>query len=622
MGMFTSEDNVHADAVQDGWCLRLIDGALAWSTWPLSVEPLLVGRGLGCHVCIEDKAISRAQCEISIREDVPFLRNLSRRTPTLVNSIPCVEAILRFGDVIELAGHKFIIDLAPRDAPAMQPIADNAPTTQQFDESVFLRSKSRIDVDDITPGFTHNVVSLFTLQRSLARAGSLDVLVAELRAHMSEQLGPGDTWMAWRIGSEGEIAIYPPVSSQEQARAPVRFLQKAFVSQEGLLAGSSESNAKTLLAAPLLHGGSAFGAMAIERDAYRGDFTKTQLHYLLAVAEGAAPLIRAAERMEQLQRDRQFAAQTRADKFQLLGVSRIMLDLRERLARTAMGRGNIMLVGETGVGKELAARMIHDVSPRAEYPYVVVNCAAIPDDLFESEVFGHERGSFTGASQPRKGLFEQAHGGTLFLDEVGELSTSNQARLLRAAETGAFRRLGAEKELSVDVRIVSATNRPMLESGHEFRSDLYYRLGGVVIRIPSLRERPEDIPELAHHFLNHFSLHSSARPIGFTNSAIDALTKYHWPGNVRELRNAVERACYAATDRFVTRENILPLGTQLSSRTATGSPRLDDIERSHLLEVLKANDANVSKSAEALGIAASTLYYKLRRHNISLRNPR
>jgi transcriptional regulator with GAF, ATPase, and Fis domain len=620
--MFTSEDNVHADAVQDGWCLRLVDGALAWSTWPLSVDPLLVGRGLGCHICIEDKAISRAQCEISIREGVPFLRNLSRRTPTLVNSIPCAEAVLRFGDVMEFAGYKFIIDLAPRDVPAMQLIADNAPTTQQFDESVFLRSKSRIGVDDITPGFTHNVVSLFTLQRSLARAGSLDVLVEELRAHMSERLGPGDTWMAWRIGSGDEIAIYPPVSSQEQARAPIRFLQKAFVSQEGLLVGSSGSNAETLLAAPLLHGGSAFGAMAIERDAYHGNFTKTQLHYLLAVAEGAAPLIRAAERMEQLQRDRQCAAQTRADKFQLLGVSRIMLDLRESLGRTAMGRGNIMLVGETGVGKELSARMIHDVSPRAEYPYVVVNCAAIPDDLFESEVFGHERGAFTGASQPRKGLFEQAHGGTLFLDEVGELSASNQARLLRAAETGTFRRLGAEKELSVDVRIVSATNRPMLESGHEFRSDLYYRLGGVVIRIPSLRERPEDIPELAHHFLNHFSLHSPARPIGFTDSAIDALTKYHWPGNVRELRNAVERACYAATDRFVTRENILPLGTQLSSRTATGTPRLDDIERSHLLDVLKANDANVAKSAEALGIAASTLYYKLRRHKISLRNPR
>jgi transcriptional regulator with PAS, ATPase and Fis domain len=281
-----------------------------------------------------------------------------------------------------------------------------------------------------------------------------------------------------------------------------------------------------------------------------------------------------------------------------------------------------MLLGETGTGKELAARMLHDAGPRARGPFVTVNCAAIPEELFESECFGHERGAFSGASNQRRGLFEQAHGGTLFLDEVGELSPTNQSRLLRAVETKAFRRVGGEKEISVDVRIVCATNRNLRDTGESrFRDDLFYRLSTFLIWIPPLRDRLEDLPAIARSFLHTYALHCPARIVDFTEEALEVLCKHRWPGNVRELRNIVEQACYHARGACIGIEDLnIHIGDPAPS-PSPASANLDDVERKHLLEVLRANGSNVAKAADMLGIAASTLYYKLRKHGISLRNP-
>lgn len=609
-------------AETQSWCLRKANGALAWSTWLLSEEPLLVGRSMGCHVCIEDPSVSRVQCEIRLVNGDPVLRHRSRRTPTRVNGAKCTESFLRLGDVIEFAGHRLIVDLASQRAPVGFTEEDTPQTTQRFEDSVYLHP--RLDKTDRTTagGFTHDLVSLFSLQRSLGRSESLDELVDELRAHLSGHLGPGMCWLAWRVGAGDEIAFFPPVSNDEKASAPLVALRQAMASEEGVQLAIPGDLQTVALSAPLIHRGTVFGAIAIRCNAGSTALPTSHLHYLLAVAEAVAPLIVAAERMEQTQRDNRALGTPYAPHNLLIGSSAAIAELRATIARTAAGRNNVMLLGETGVGKELAARMIHELSARAAGPYVVVNCAAIPDDLFESEVFGHERGAFTGASQPRKGLFEQAHGGTLFLDEVGELSAANQARLLRAAETNTFRRVGAENELGVDVRIVSATNRPIPDSGisQGFRPDLFYRLAGAVLWIPPLRERPEDIPELARHFLAHYAPHAPARPITFSDDAMAALAAHAWPGNVRELRNVVEHACYTATSRVVSCEDLLALQAKYSSSDPHRSVQLEDMERNHLIEVLRAHDGNVAKSAEALGIAASTLYYKLKRHKIGLRN--
>jgi DNA-binding NtrC family response regulator len=308
--------------------------------------------------------------------------------------------------------------------------------------------------------------------------------------------------------------------------------------------------------------------------------------------------------------------------------------LRENIRRAALSRGHVLLLGETGTGKELTARMIHELSPRAKGPYVAINCAALPVELFESEMFGHEKGAFTGAAQRRKGLFEEAHGGTLFLDEMGDLSLSSQARLLRTADHGLIRRVGGSGELQVDVRLVSATNKPLPDpNGKQFRDDLYHRLAGYVIHLPPLRDRRSDIPELAAHFLRLASPHSLARPNTFSPTALAALMAYDWPGNVRELRNVVERAAYLASSRVIEAVEALEQTKEsFAAREAGATFRqerrraellpLDDVEAQHLRSVLEAHEGNVSSAAEALGIARSTLYYKLTRLKIKPRGKR
>lgn len=604
------------------WCVRLVSDTLSWSTWPLSAQPLLIGRSLGCHICIEDKSVSRIQCEVSLRDDGPYLRHRSQQTPTHLNGAPCTESTLRLGDLIEFSGHRLIVDLFSHDKPMPPREMETPPTTQRFDESVFLKEDLQHEEGDAVSGFASDLLSLLAIYRALAQCDSLDAMVEELRSQLVRKFENGTAWIAWISGRQDEMALLPPVSNEERTGAPIGALAQAAESQQGIHLNTPNASSPVVLAAPLRHGGVPFGAIAVQRAAACGNFSKIQLHYLLAVADGVAPLLLAAERMEQLHRDVRNADPIYDASVRMLGNSPAILELRENLTRAATGRGNVMLLGETGVGKELAARMLHDLSPRAGGPYIVVNCAAIPEELFESELFGHERGAFTGAVKKRKGLFEQAHGGTLFLDEVAELSPANQARLLRAVETSTFRRIGGDHETSVDVRIVSATNQALQEANEQrFRPDLFYRLASFVAWVPPLRDRADDIADIAANFLKEYAPFSFAKPVAFSSDAMAALKTYRWPGNVRELRNVVERTCYLTKGRTISAEDLALDVSKPRPTAPVPSRTLEDTERTHLLEVLKTHNSNVAQAAEALGIAASTLYYKLRRHKISLRNP-
>jgi len=582
---------------------------------------LAVGRGLGCEILIEDPSVSRLQCEIQLKDGAPMLRHRSGSQDTLVNGEACTTAMLRLGDVIQFASYRLIVDIAPEPRDSTGQVSENTPTTQSFTDSPYLSTTPRSVPVQAPPEFTSDVVSLYTLLRTLAKLASLAPLVDELKAHLTLRFGPCRFWLALGSPDSAEIVPYPPVPRSDLDRIPVANMRQAVASGEGIRAIGEDG--REVLCAPLVHATGPFGAVAISRNAIQGAPAELDLHYVLAVAEGVSPLILAAERMEQLQRDQARAWPKPPEANLMLGTSEEVVNLRRRLAEAASARGNVLVLGETGVGKELAARMVHDLSRRAGGPYVVVNCAAIPDELFESEVFGHNKGAFTGASGARAGLFEQAHGGTLFLDEVGELSPMNQARLLRVVETGTLRRLGSNEDLSVDVRIVSATNRPLPDSSEKhLRIDLFYRLSSFSIWIPPLRERASDIPEIAAHFLARFSAHSPARPVAIAEEAITKLKKYQWPGNIRELANTIERACYTASDQTILERDILLPQDAESAPIRGGQQSLDDVERGHLLKVLSENENNVAMTAQALGMAASTLYYKLRRHKISLRNPK
>jgi len=303
-------------------------------------------------------------------------------------------------------------------------------------------------------------------------------------------------------------------------------------------------------------------------------------------------------------------------KSQLVGSSAGMKQVRAMISKVAATQSTIMILGETGTGKELVARALHDQSLRAEQPFVAINCAALPESLIESELFGHRKGAFTGADEHRVGLFEMANGGTLFLDEIGELPKGMQAKLLRVLESGEIRRVGDNESISVDVRVVCATHRDIEEmvAEGEFREDLMFRINTFEIRLPPLRERTEDLPELAQHLLARFRAGPQVTP--FTEQVMDQLKRYSWPGNVRELANVIEHAAILNDVGPITPEH---LPTKFGHRrlqgphfkTTAASMTLRELELQAIQEALDRLDGNKPKAAEQLGISLKTLYNKL-----------
>jgi two-component system response regulator AtoC len=308
-------------------------------------------------------------------------------------------------------------------------------------------------------------------------------------------------------------------------------------------------------------------------------------------------------------------AGTECDAMQMVGQSPAFLTCVDHLARVAESEASILLFGESGVGKELAARFIHARSTRSGSAFIVINCAAVPETLFESELFGHERGAFSGSSGLKKGLFELADGGTLFLDEVAEIPLGLQAKLLRVLESGEFRRVGGTHTLKADVRLVSATNQRLLDEVDEkrFRLDLYYRLAGIDVTLPPLRERRDDIPALAALLLKRLA--GGRRACQMDAAALAALQAHDFPGNVRELRNLLQRAVLTCRDGVIRATDLqLPVA---ATTVQTGTQPLAEVERAHIRALLDTHAGHRSRVAAALGITERTLYRKLKRYDLS-----
>jgi DNA-binding NtrC family response regulator len=309
----------------------------------------------------------------------------------------------------------------------------------------------------------------------------------------------------------------------------------------------------------------------------------------------------------------------------LLGRTAPMLAVYKQIAHAADASVPVLIAGESGTGKELVARAVHSHGRRANRPFVPVNCGAITESLLESELFGHVRGSFTGAVSDTKGIFEQANGGTVFLDEIGETSPALQVKLLRVLEEGEFRPVGASRPTKVDVRVVAATNVELEKEVAEqrFRQDLFYRLSVIVIRVPPLRERRADIPLLIGQFLLN-ACSRAGRHVDFSPSAVEALTAYAWPGNVRELENTVERLVLFSRGTAIDASDLPPAfhGTppELGDRLFVGLPPLDEIERRYLVHVLESVGGNRTKAAEIMGIDRRTLYRMAERFGLDVKD--
>jgi len=347
---------------------------------------------------------------------------------------------------------------------------------------------------------------------------------------------------------------------------------------------------------------------------------------LRALLDRALGRVRDQQAVAALRRDLRGAGKLGA----MVGASNVMQELMRQVEMAAPSTASVLITGETGSGKEIVARSIHMLSPRATRPFVAINCSAIPESLMESEIFGHEKGSFTGAAERRIGCFELAHGGTLLLDEIGEMPAPTQAKLLRVLEDHKVRRLGSKVETPVDVRVLAATNKnpeQAVASGH-LRQDLYFRLNVFHIHLPPLREHKEDLQVLVDHLLAEISAKHGKRVSGVGTDAMDLFRSYPWPGNVRELRNVLERAVIASDRGTIARQHLPP---DFGHAPAIGAPGLgglrfpvgttvDAAERELILQTLTATSQNKTRAAELLGISLKTLHNKLKEYEAGRNN--
>jgi DNA-binding NtrC family response regulator len=608
-------------SIQD-FVLIAHSGATHGVVWHLQDSPLLAGRGNECDIFINDPLVSRKHCRLEVCEGMLYLHDLGSRNTTLVNGRPTQRCQLRPGDEIGIGSARFLV--ANESPSAARTQLEDEPTTtiRLHEKNDALFRTGRETSPERGPAQTvEQLADYLALCQDLWSVQTVDDVVARLEVWLKRLLNPAFIW----IGLQGRAAegfgieMMRGEATRAQQQKAAAGLARTMVSQEGFIEYVTGSVARqdtaSVMAVPLVVGKTPIGSVAVVSQTCQ-TYSPDELHHLMVMANMAAPWFHSIDRIDALHKENDRLRQSQNAGETLVGVSRVMTRLRSALRRAADSDLNVLILGETGVGKELAARMLWLQSPHYNGAFVPINCAAIPRDLFESELFGYEKGAFTGADQSRKGLIELAHGGTLFLDEIGELSPENQARLLRVIERHSFRRVGGHDEVVVDFRLVAATNLKLAEAVEQgtFRRDLYYRLNSVQLEIPPLRERPSDIPVLAQHFFEAARLHAKRPVRGLSPQALESLRKRQWPGNVRELRAVIERAVALAETEYIQPEH---LAADWSEMNQGPLATLAEVERRHIETVMQACGGRISEAARVLGIGRTTLYDKIARGELA-----
>jgi Nif-specific regulatory protein len=436
----------------------------------------------------------------------------------------------------------------------------------------------------------------------------------EIQKHITYRFGEG---IIGKVVETGKPVVLPRVSESE-----------GFLNKTGILNEPGGSDI-SFICIPVLDNKEIVGTLSINK-VYNGEVAFSEDAGVLSITGAIiAQTVRfRQEHLEEVQQLREenkklhIEIKERIRPANLIGNSGKMIDLFDMIDKVAPTNSTVLIRGESGVGKELVADAIHFGSQRAKMPFIKVNCAALPESLIESELFGHEKGSFTGASTLRIGRFEAAQGGTIFLDEIGELPPSTQVKLLRVLQQREFERLGSTQPIKADVRVICATNRnleELIQKG-DFREDLYYRINVFPVFIPPLRERINDIPGLADYFIMKFNKNNDKKIRRISSSAIDMLMVYHWPGNIRELENCIERACIMSTDNVIRANNLPPtLQTASASGTkykGTLDTIVSKVEEQIILETLHSTKGNILKASKLLGITERMMGIRIKKYCI------
>jgi Nif-specific regulatory protein len=593
--------------------LKQVKGARTGTSFLLSdEEENQIGRGLECRIVLNDPLSSRVHAIIEQRDGAWWVRDQQSRNGTYVNLQKADEAQLLPGCVIRLGSTEFEFaqstshpDHSHQDTQTLvldTPMSSNSPVgvaalrdTQHTEDLLLLHQLAirLLGVED-----PDEVVRI-----------SLDLLHSCSKASVV-----GFLW----VSDEGELKPKQVIPEDEAGKVNLSKSLTETVCQKRhavWIDNQAMSLTKTLdhfadaICVPLVQDKTTLGAIHMYLE--DGRFTKSDFDLAISLANMLVVALARARHQAVLQNDLNRLAAKFGDFDELIGKSTPMRKLKSRIMRVARATGCVLIRGESGSGKELVSRAIHKASARADRPMLSVNCAAIPRDLMESQLFGHKRGAFTGADSDHVGFFEQAHSGTLFLDEVGELTLEGQAKLLRILENHPFLPVGGNKEITVDVRVIAATNRDLREFVREkkFREDLYYRLSVFELHVPPLRERGTDIELLVHFFLEHFRMQHGRPQLMLSDAARAKLLSYRWPGNVRQLRNVIDSAVVMAERRVIEPGD---LGLRdVGGEAVEECLQLDFWERKLIQEAIDRTGGNVPEAAKLLGIGRATLYRKI-----------
>ena len=623
--------------------LLVIAGPAKDSTIPLPDGEATLGRDPTNAVAMADVSVSRRHCLLRREEDGRFqIRDLDSRNGTLVNGLVVKEQWLRHGDEIATGDSVFLFLLEDVDqaVPASRVEFDDSHPTAETKvihpkEVLYMHPDRLLRELPATSQVARNLNALLKISRVVHAIRGLEELQAQMLDLIFEIVPAGRGAILLAEGPELEFnCLYARTRQAGQpqlvrvSRTIARQVMKENVAILGVDVAASgalrdveslvASDVRSLVCVPLTVFERVIGCIYLDNTSATSRFQEEHLQLMAAIAGISAVALDNARRLQWLEQENQRLTTEVRQEQSLVGESARMKEIFQFLARVAPAESTVLIEGESGTGKELAARALHRNSRRAEKPFVAINCAAIPETLLESDLFGHERGAFTGAAVLKKGRLEVADGGVVFLDEIGELAPALQVKLLRVLQEREFERVGGTHSIKVDIRLIAATNRDLDEAARkgEFRQDLYYRLAVVKLTMPALREHRDDIPMLTRHFVQKYAKRSKVKPKPVSREAMAALVNYEWPGNVRELENAVERALVmGASDSMLLEdlpESLLEQESPAEMHEGKYHASMKELKKQLIVDAVEQTRGNYVEAAGILGVHPNYLHRLIR----------
>jgi Nif-specific regulatory protein len=609
----------------------------------LTGEQLSIGRDASNSLRIRDRSVSRLHCVLDSEGGQHKIRDLDSRNGVFVNDIPVHEKTLDDGDQIKIGTALFLFLLHEAESAGEATLVQfedacvgTEPTMQlRYEESLYLRPDTLLASLPIAGQMARDLHALLKISTAINSMHGTEEIKEKLLELIFE-IVPAErgailltsptseefTSVSGRVrdSGPGQPVRVSRTIVQLVLRDGVSLLSNGVLDSEEFRRSDSlaESGIQSVLCVPLLLYGKALGVIYLDTSLEEARFAEDQLQLVTAIAGIAAVALENSRHVEWLESENRRLKAEMKIEHNMVGESARMREVYQFIAKVAPTESTVLICGESGTGKELAARAIHENSERGDQPFVAINCAALTESLLESELFGHEKGAFTGAVAQKKGKLEMADGGTLFLDEVGELAPALQAKLLRVLQEREFERVGGLRPIKVDIRLIGATNCDLEElvKNGAFRRDLYYRLNVVSLAMPSLRSRKEDIPLLANYFIARHSEKCRRRLTGMSHEARECLLHYDWPGNVREFENAIERAVVLGSGELVLPEDLPEAVIEASSSpvalTAKYHEAVTNLKKQLIVHAVEQAEGNYTEAAKILGVHANYLHRLIR----------